>query len=101
MTSPGVQVATRAIFKEEVEEAGKVNFGKHKMHIGFAITLRTIYDPSIGPYGEIVDLPLDPLKDEEIALSGVKNVTDGETLFEIPLISCEGLFSDVDDPSDE
>ena len=101
MTSPGVQVVTREIFKEEVEEAGKVYFGKHKMHIGFAIKNRSIYDPNIGPYGEVVELPTDPLKDEEIAFSGMKNKTDGETLFEIPLISCEGLFSDVDDPNDE
>ena len=101
MTDPDVQVSTRAIFKEEVEEAGKIFLGKHKMHIGFAVTSRYFFDPSIGPYGEMVDSPTDPLRDEEIGFSGVKTVIDGETLFEIPLISCEGLFSDVDDPTDE
>ena len=38
MTDPGVQVFKRAIFEKEVEEAGKINFGSHRMNIGFAIT---------------------------------------------------------------
>ena len=35
MTDPEVQVSTRPILKEEVEEAGKVFFGQHKIQIGF------------------------------------------------------------------
>ena len=101
MTDPDVQVSTRAIFKEEVEEAGKIFLGKHKMHIGFAVTSRWFHDLSIEPFGELVELPPDPFRDEEIGFSGVKTMIDGETLVEIPLISCEGLFSDVDDPTDE
>ena len=72
MTDPDSSVNMRAIFKEEVEEAGQINFGKHKMHIGFAVQSRTFYDASIGEYGATVELPKDPLTDEEVAFSGVR-----------------------------
>ena len=39
MTDPEVQVFKRSIFENEVEKAGEINFGSHRMNIGFA-TLR-------------------------------------------------------------
>ena len=72
MTDPDASVNTRAIFKEEVEEVGQVILGEHKMHIGFVVESRTVYDESIGEYGAYVDLPAYPLKDEEVVFSGVR-----------------------------
>ena len=36
MTDPEVQILSRPIFENEVEEAGEINFASHKMHMGFA-----------------------------------------------------------------
>ena len=37
MNDPEVQVYTRPILKSEVDEAGQVNFAKHRLNIGFFI----------------------------------------------------------------
>ena len=95
MTDPDVQVSTRAIFSEEVDEAGKVNFSDYGVNIGFAVR-RT----------EIVEGESPKHWHEDVSDWG--NVTASEHLLsekvygpDEALVSCDGLFSDVEDMDDQ
>ena len=81
MTDPEVQVFSRPIFKNEVEEAGDINFASHKMHIGFAIYKRDIDEFS-------------PIPPEVIERSGINQGTSN--VKSTSFVSCKNHFTGVE-----
>ena len=86
MRDPSVQINTRPLFEEEVDEAGVINLNKDRMNIGFAF--RNLKD---GTY-----IPLTEEFETEFLGRSSATVADSQ-----PSSSCKGLFADVDELTDE
>ena len=83
MTDPEVQVFTRPIFQDEVEEAGETIFSSHKMNFGLAFKRGDVGSEIYEPVTEFI---------ESI---GINNDLEN-TRESVPFVSCEGQFSGVD-----
>ena len=93
MQDPEVQVYTRPILKEELEEAGGVNFAKNMLNVGFFIIDKINNDD-----GEI-ELRFRPLPEDESTITKSRVMPPATNIKPEyhPFVSCKNLFQDVDE----
>ena len=101
MRAPTVLVNSRPVLKKDVEDAGSILLSKYQLQIGFAVK-KWEYKYKADETSEYVYSRNEPLPEGANTANRLVEGSSWDYIGEhIPLVSCNGLFGDVEDLSED